>query len=277
MALSGAVGGRGYQRLPSRMLWSLMRVRFTVAYATTLTTVAATLLALGSRVQNSVISHVSTIVHNLANGHFDTLVASAFVTEGHDIYVILPGLVCLLAVGELIWRGRRLAFAFVLGHLGATGVVAIGLTVAIAAGWLPISVAHASDVGISYGAAGVLGALTAVIPRYWRPAWISWWLAVALVAACWPGFTSVGHMIALILGMGFATRFESAVTWTRTRMVLLFVGALFGYLMITGSSSMLAAAIACPAAAAVAHLAHRATRCWWPARARLLTDGTDRI
>jgi hypothetical protein len=266
MALSDTVGGRGYQRLPSRMLWSLMRVRFTLAYAMALTAVAATLLALGSRVQNSVVSHVSTNLHNLANGHLDTLVASAFVTEGHDIYVILPGLVCLLAVGELIWRGRRVMFAFALGHLGATVVVAVGLTVAIAAGWLPISVAHASDVGISYGAAGVLGALTAVIPRYWRPAWISWWLAVALVAACWPGFTPVGHMIALILGMGLSTRLETAVTWTRTRMVLLFVGALFGYLMITGSSSMLASAIAGPAGTAVALIAHWAARHWWAAR-----------
>jgi hypothetical protein len=49
-------------------------------------------------------------------------------------------------------------------------------------------------------------------------------------------------------------------------MVLLFVGALFGYVMITGSSSMLATALAGPAAAAVALVAHWAARCWRPAR-----------
>ena len=60
------------------------------------------------------------------------------------------------ALAELFWRSGRLILAFGLGHVGATLIVAVGLAAAIRFGWLPISVAHASDVGMSYGAVAVL-------------------------------------------------------------------------------------------------------------------------
>ncbi len=44
--------------------------------------------------------------------------------------------------------------------MGATLLVAVGLTAAVTNGWLPVSVAKATDVGMSYGATAVLGALT---------------------------------------------------------------------------------------------------------------------
>ena len=246
---------------PSRMVARLVSVRVTVAYAMVLSVVGATLLALGPHVQHTVISHLSTNLHNLGQGHLATLVGSAFVTEGTDIYVCLPGVVCLLALGELVWRGRRLIAAFALGHVGATVIVASGLAVAIEAGWLPVSVTQASDVGISYGAAGVLGALTAAIPPRWRPAWIGWWLAVALVAASGADFTAIGHASALLLGMGLSLRLRSAVRWTATRIVLLAVGVAFGYLMITGLA-MPQAAVAGAAGVLVALIAHRVARQW---------------
>ena len=54
---------------------------------------------------------------------------------------------CLLALGELIWRGRGLSITFAVGHIGATLIVAVGLVAAVETGWLPFSVARASDVG----------------------------------------------------------------------------------------------------------------------------------
>ena len=69
---------------------------------------------------------------------------------------------------------------FVTGHVGATLLVAAGLTAAIEFHWLPLSVSHASDVGVSYGAVAVLGALTSAIPRRLRPAWIGFWVPVGL-------------------------------------------------------------------------------------------------
>ena len=85
---------------------------------------------------------MSTNLHNLAHGHLSTLVGSAFV-EGGAVYAWLPGLVCLLALGELIWRSKGLLIAFTVGHIGATLLVAVGLIAAVKAGWVPVSVARA--------------------------------------------------------------------------------------------------------------------------------------
>jgi hypothetical protein len=225
----------------SRMFIGLVRVRVTAAYAAVLVAVAGTLSMLGPQVQRSVIAQMSTNLYNLQRGHLGTLVGSAFVTDDGQIYIWLPGLVCLLALAELFWRGRRLVMAFALGHVGATLIVAVWLAVATHVGWLPKSVALASDVGMSYGAAGVLGALTAAIPSGLRPAWIGWWLAVGLLIAA-PGqdFTAIGHALALTLGVLLATRLPAATRWTPTQLVLLAVSVVFGYLMLAGSSPMTA-------------------------------------
>ena len=108
--------------------------------------------------------------------------------------------------------------AFGLEHVGTTLVVAVGLAAAIRFGWLPLSVAHASDVGISYGAVAVLGALTSAIPPRWRPRWVGWWLAVGLLAVIVGGdFTNVGHLVALIIGMSLSARFHAVARWTPAR------------------------------------------------------------
>ena len=175
------------------VLASLARVRVTVAYAVIVTCVTSALLELGPQVQDRVIRHASTNLHNLSHGHFGTLLDSAFVVDAGPIYVWLPGLVCLLALAELLWGSGRLVVAFASGTSGATLLVAVGLTAAVELGWLPVSVSRATDVGMSYGAAAVLGALTAAIPRRWRSAWIGWWLAVGVaVVAVGRDFTDVG-------------------------------------------------------------------------------------
>jgi hypothetical protein len=77
-----------------------------------------TLLILGPRVEDAVVSHMSTNVHNLARGLFATLVGSVFVTSSGFI----PA-----ALAELFWRGERLILAFGLGHVGATLIVAVSV------------------------------------------------------------------------------------------------------------------------------------------------------
>ena len=236
-----------------RMLVTVTRVRVTVAYALMLVAVAMTLLALGPRVQDLVIRHMSTNLHNLWHGHLVTLIGSAFITENGPMWIWLPGLVALLALAELLWRSGRLIVTFALGHVGATLIVAGGLTAAIRLGWLPISVEHASDVGISYGAAAVLGALTAAVPVRWRPAWVGWWLAVGLlVLAVTNDFTDAGHFVAMVLGMLLSTRFYATARWTRIRVALLAVGGSFGYLMLVNIAATLVSA---PLAGAVGALA----------------------
>jgi hypothetical protein len=214
----------------------LGQMRVTVGYAVALLVVTIALLILGPEVQDRVIKHVSTNLHNLSRGHLGTLLGSAFVVDAGPIYVWLPGLVCLLALAELLWRSWRLILAFATGHIGATLLVAAGLVAAVEAGWGSQSVARASDVGMSYGAAAVLGSLTPALPRRWRQAWAGWWLGVALASAVvGHDFTDVGHAVALLLGMLVSTRFGTPGRWTSVRWVMLAVTAGFGYLMLANT------------------------------------------
>jgi hypothetical protein len=184
-----------------------------------------------------VIRHASTNLHNLSHGRVATLLDSAFVIDAGPIYLWLPGLVCLLGLAELLWRSGRLVVAFAVGHIGATLLVAVWLTTAVEMDWVAPTVSRATDVGMSYGAIAVLGALTAAIPRELRPMWVGWWLAVAAaVVAIGEDFTSVGHMSALVLGMLVSTRFGAPRRWTWARVILLIVVAAFGYLLLASST-----------------------------------------
>src|ERR1700735_2338423 len=227
-----------------QILSRLSRVRITLGYAAALVGVSAILVDLGPRVRAQVIAQASTNLHNLARGHLATLFGSAFVTDAGPMYFWLPCLVCLLALAELIWRSGRLALVFVTGHIGATLLVAVGLTAAIKFGWLPLSISRASDVGVSYGAVAVLGALTAAIPRRWRPVWIGWWVPGGFARArLGDDFTDVGHSVALVLGMLVSLRLGGPARWTQVRCALLAVSAVFGFFLLAhGAWSMWGAA-----------------------------------
>jgi hypothetical protein len=157
----------------------------------------------------------------------------------------------------LTWGSLRLVVAFAVGHIGATLLVAVGLTAAVELGWLPLSVSRATDVGMSYGAAAALGSLTTAIPRRWRPAWIAGFLAVAIaMAVVGPDFTDVGHGVALTLGMLLSTRFHRPQPWTRVRFAMLRVSAAFGFLVL-GSTDLLVATAAGLAGAVLAEALRR--------------------
>lgn len=232
----------------------------TLVYAATLLAVSLLLSALGSHPHDVAVREMSTNLHNLAHGHVVTLVGSAFISDGGDILFWLPGLTCLLGLGELTWRSRGLIVTFALGHIGATLVVAVWLAAALTAGWLPMSLAHATDVGMSYGAVCVLGALTASVPAQWRPVWIGWWLGNALAAASSADFTAVGHVVALLLGIALSFRLRSIARWTLVPSVLLAVGSVFGYLVLCGPAG------AMPVAGAAGALIAFVAACLVPSR-----------
>jgi hypothetical protein len=220
--------------MSSRVLSVAVWLPATLVYAVMLLGVSLLLNALGTHAHDVAVREMSTNLHNLAHGHVVTLVGSAFVSDGGQVLLWLPGLVCLLALGELIWRSRGLVIAFALGHIGATLVVAVWLAAALKAGWLPMSLAHATDVGMSYGAVCVLGALTASIPSRWRPVWIGWWLGNAIAAALTAEFTAVGHVVALLLGIALSFRLRSILHWTLLHSTLLVIGSAFGYMVLCG-------------------------------------------
>lgn len=169
------------------------------------------LLMLGPDVQDRVVRHGSTNLHNLGQGRLGTLLGSAFVIDA--------GPVCLLGPGELLRCSGRLVVAFAVGHVGATLLVAVGLTAAVEFAWLPATVTRATDVGASDGAIAVLGALTAAMPRRWRPIWLGWWLAIGVaVVVTGTDFTDAGHVVTLLFGMVVATRFGRPRPWTHARL-----------------------------------------------------------
>lgn len=101
-----------------RRVWAaLVRLRVTIGYAVALVAVAVVLVIEGPRMQDRVVAHASTNLHNLHQGHLGTLIGSAFVTDAGPIYLWLPGLMSILALAELQWRSGRLALTFVLGHI----------------------------------------------------------------------------------------------------------------------------------------------------------------
>jgi hypothetical protein len=227
------------------LLSRLARLRVTLTYVVILTAVSVTLSRFYPGLQDAVIRDTSTNLYNLGRGHVDTLVTSAFVADAGPEWEWVPGLVFLLAVGELLWLAKRSLVTLALCHVGATLLVAAWLAIAVESGWLPIDVATEADVGMSYCAVGVLGSLTPAIPRPWRPVWIGWWLGVAVfVVAVTTDFAYLGHLVALLLGMGVATRFGTPQPWTRARWVLLVLGATFGYLVLANGLPLATTAIA---------------------------------
>lgn len=215
------------------ILSGLARVRFTVGYMAVVAVVSFAILLLGPHARDVIIQHASTNLHNLAHGHVGTLLGSAFVVDAGPIYFWMPFLTCLLVLAELQLHTIRLLVAFLVGHIGATLVVAAVLAAAVEFGWMPVSIARASDVGMSYGALAALGALTAAIPQRWRPAWIAWWISAGIVAAfLGDDFTDAGHTVAVILGVLVSSRFNKPARWTPVRLFMLLSSAGFGFLML---------------------------------------------
>jgi hypothetical protein len=237
----------------------LARVRFTVGYAAVLLAISSAILMLGPHAHDVLVRRASTNLHNLSHGHVGTLLGSALVVDAGPLYFWLPFLTCLLALAELHLRTIRLVVAFLVGHIGATLVVAAALAAAVEFGWMPVSITRASDVGMSYGALAVLGAMTAVIPARWRAAWVGWWIAAGLASAIIGGdFTDAGHTVAVVLGVLVSARFKQPVHWTPVRLLMLAASSGFGFLVLAHHWGTMAAAPVFGVLGAVA--AHKAFR-----------------
>jgi hypothetical protein len=226
-----------------RPRWRRYLLPVTYSYALLLVLVSALVAELDDKAQARVVLHASTNLHNLLLGHFGTLFSSAFVIgEGTSVaLLIIPLLVCLLALAELRFGSWPLVRIFLAGHVGTTLLVAFGLWVAVQAQWLPVSITHAQDVGISYGAMAVIGAFVILLPQRWRATWAISWIAFAVAGvAMGRTFTNVGHLVAVSIGLlagiwllrtGRTTRLRSL---SKFEIALLATGSALGYLMLVG-------------------------------------------
>ncbi len=222
----------------------LRRLPLTLTYLAALTIVGTLFSSVGSHWQAIIVAKASTNLHNLGQWHLSTLATSAFVIDEGPVWFTCLGVGCTLAVAELAWGGRRVLTTFLCGHLGATAAVAVGLWVGISSGILPVSWETASDVGVSYGVVAVLSGLAFSLPRGWRLPWAAVWIALAAQSVLSErSFTSVGHCIAVVLGLGvagWAVRRRGAVPTPLTRSPLtigLLVGATGFGLCIVGWGS----------------------------------------
>jgi hypothetical protein len=176
-----------------------------LVYAVVVLAVFAVLQLQPDRDQVGFVQDSSTNLVNLRRFPFRVLLLSSIVVpDGEGLLILVPLVLALTACTR--WLGRvptLLAFGF--GHVGATLTVAVVLVAQLTHGRLDPGVAHAPDVGVSYGLACVIGLLAARVPRRVRLPYVLL-PAAALVAilALAPDFTAVGHLIALGIGLTFA-------------------------------------------------------------------------
>ncbi|MER6444276.1 rhomboid-like protein [Streptomyces venezuelae] len=167
---------------------------------------------------DTVLGYVSTNLDNLSDHPLPSLLGSALFFDGTltDVtstdfvgtFITLGlGVCCFLAWAEHRWGKRRAVAVFLGGHLAATLLTAAVIGVGLRHGWYPTAVRQAVDYGVSYGSQTVLAVGTLALPRRGRIPWAAFVLAWPLGGAEWttgplPDFTTIGHLLAAVLGFG---------------------------------------------------------------------------
>lgn len=153
----------------------------------------------------ALVQSVSTNLDNMRSNPLAVLAASAFVVSPLTQLVLVPVLVFVFGVVQR-WLGRlALLSVWVFGHVGATlFVMSIEIT-ALYRHIARFSVTTRPDVGVSYGLAAAIGLLCAHVPPRWRlPYGAACLLVTGGILAIWPGFTALGHLTAVAIGLGMA-------------------------------------------------------------------------
>ncbi len=116
-------------------LTRLARVRVTLGYTAALVAVATALLLLGpARAASRSSGTPVPICTTSATGASARWSAARSSSKPARSTCGCPAWCALLALAELLWRSHRLVVAFVVGHIGATLLVAAGLAAAVERG-----------------------------------------------------------------------------------------------------------------------------------------------
>src|SRR5262249_61934703 len=116
------------------------------------------------QMRDQIILANSTNVHNLEHHQIWTLATSAFLVDEQVHLVATVQLLLLLSVAELLWGWRRLLEVFFLGNAVASCLVYALLRAGVHGAWLDGAVTMARDVGTSYAAHAVGGAIVFCLP-----------------------------------------------------------------------------------------------------------------
>jgi hypothetical protein len=179
----------------------------TYTYLFVLLVTSWSLRGVDPRLADQLIRAESTNFDNLTDRPFQVLIGSAFWTTGSAIpWLLLLRFTVVLAPVERRLGTRRWLYVFIAGHVGATVVTVASIGVGLRHGFVDLGLAHASDVGVSYGFYAVAGAMTWLLePVRWRIPWVVIALGTIVVAAAGGvTFTDAGHLLSLTIGLSTA-------------------------------------------------------------------------
>jgi hypothetical protein len=156
---------------------------------------------------------ISTNIGNIEHHPVTALVGSALVPV--PPLLSLPGALTVgvgigicMAFLERTYGRWRAAATFLSGHLGATLLTVPVIEYGVAAHRYDPQELHGFDFGVSYGAVAAMSAITLHLPRWARPLWVMGGTSYLLSMAEWsdflPDFTTVGHLLALAIGLAAA-------------------------------------------------------------------------
>ena len=171
----------------------------TIGYVSAVGLVAAASRLLGPPARARLASGASTHLGHLRRRPHVVLPASAFVLAEPLHAVLLAPLALAMATVERRRGSGQTAAILALGHLGATGLVAAGLSAGISLGWVDAARGEEVDVGVSYGGLAVAAVALADVPRG-RQAGRAVTVALATVWLLHREPVDAGHLAAWLLG-----------------------------------------------------------------------------
>lgn len=173
--------------------------------ATATTAVAITLEVVSPHTRTQIVRSTSTNLANLQRRPLRSLLTSAIVQpQMSGVFIAAPLLVAL--AGAQHHAGRQASFGYaVVGHVGATLIIAGVQRVGMKSGVLPKAIAFVpDDVGSSYALYGALGGFVSARPPSTSTIMMRWGIGAWLLGdVVWrQSYTAVGHLLAY--GLGFS-------------------------------------------------------------------------
>ncbi len=175
---------------------------------------------------HSVLVHRSTNLHHLATDPLYVLFSSLLWIDGRYWLPYLFLFTAFLAPAER-WLGHvRWVVVGLTCHVFATYISEGLLYLEIQHHVVPQKLVYARDIGVSYFLVGVTALLAYRIARPWR--WVYLAGLILLFVGAWaikPGFTAIGHLSAIFIGLCFypmarargGPQWDPALLWARFR------------------------------------------------------------